>query len=214
MKIAAAEAMWHTEQPASFSLFQIGGFSKSDQDPSVDVEVPKLLSFLATGSFNGKVEGLLPLQKQEQRKFGPGNYMPNIEVCYWAMRTMAYIGTLLAAVAVVGAFFYRRRTLESHRWFLRTGVVAMFLPFVAATAGWLLTEMGRQPWIVQDLLQTSKANSPSVSTAAIGTSIGVFALLYVALLAVDFMLMRRYARVDPPEPPGATAEPAAPAVSY
>jgi cytochrome bd ubiquinol oxidase subunit I len=215
MKIAAAEAMWHTEKPASFSLFQIGGFSKQDQDPSVDIEIPRLLSFLATGSFSGKVDGLLPLQKREERKYGAGtNYMPNIEVCYWAMRTMAYIGTFLAAVAAVGAFLYRRRKLEEKRWFLWTAVVTMFLPFIAATAGWLLTEMGRQPWIVQNLLQTSAANSPSVSSATIGASIGVFLLLYIALGVVDFVLMRRYARLDPPEPLGAAVEPSAPAVTY
>jgi cytochrome bd ubiquinol oxidase subunit I len=215
MKIAASEALWHTEQPASFSLFQIGGFSKDDQDPSVDIEIPKLLSYLATGSFNGKVDGLLPLQKREERKYGAGtNYMPSVEVCYWAMRTMAYIGTILAAVAVLGAIFYRRRKLEQMRWFLWTAMVAMFLPFIAAAAGWVLTEMGRQPWIVQDLLKTSEANSPNVSTAWIGTSLGVFVALYIALGIVDFVLMRRYALLDPPEPPRTTAEPAAPAVTY
>ncbi len=73
MKIASAEALWHTEQPACFSLFQIGGFSEQDQNPSLDIEIPKLLSFLATGSFNGKVDGLLPLQNQEQKQYGPGN---------------------------------------------------------------------------------------------------------------------------------------------
>ncbi len=213
MKIASAEALWHTEQPASFSVFQIGGFSQQDQNPSVDIEIPKLLSFLATGSFNGKVDGLIPLQKKEERQFGPGNYMPNIEVCYWAMRTMAYIGTFIAAVALVGAFFYRRGTLEQRRWFLWTAVVTMFLPFAAAAAGWVLTEMGRQPWIVQDLLQTSAANSPSVGTTTIVASLSVFVALYIALGVTDFVLMRRYARLDPPERQ-ATADQPAPAVTY
>jgi cytochrome d ubiquinol oxidase subunit I len=213
MKIASSEALWHTEKPASFSMFQIGGFSKQDQDPSVDIEIPKLLSFLATGSFNGKVEGLLPLQKKEERKYGPGNYMPNIEVCYWAMRVMAYLGTLMFAVAALGAYFYRRRKLESKRWFLWTAVVSMAFPFIAAASGWVLTEMGRQPWIVQNLLQTSAANSPSVSSATIVTSIGVFLLLYIALAVVDFVLMRHYARLDPPEL-GASGGAPAPAVTY
>jgi cytochrome d ubiquinol oxidase subunit I len=75
----------------------------------------------------------------------------------------------------------------------------MFFPFVAAAAGWVLTEMGRQPWIVQDLLRTEDAHSPSVGTATVATSIGVFATLYIGLGVVDFVLMRRYARVDPPE---------------
>jgi cytochrome d ubiquinol oxidase subunit I len=74
------------------------------------------------------------------------------------------------------------------------------LPYIAATAGWILTEMGRQPWIVQGLLLTSKANSPSVSTTWLGISLGVFVSLYLALGIVDFVLMRRYARPDRPAP--------------
>jgi cytochrome d ubiquinol oxidase subunit I len=135
--------------------------------------------------------------------------MPNVELAYWSMRVMAYMGVLLFLVAAVGAWLYRRRTLEKTRWFLRTAIVAMAFPYVAATAGWLLTEMGRQPWIVQNLLKTSQANSPSVSTATIGASLAVFVVLYVVLGIVDFVLMRRYARLDPPPlREGAAAEPA------
>jgi cytochrome d ubiquinol oxidase subunit I len=198
MKIAASEALWNTEQPAGFSLFQIGGFTQDDQKPSFVVQVPRLLSFLATGSFNGKVQGLNQLQQQESKQYGKGNYMPPIRTAYWAMRIMAYLGTLMFVVAGVGAFLYRRRKLESARWFLWSAVVAMAFPFIAAASGWVLTEVGRQPWIVQGLLKTSQANSPSVSSATIGASLAVFVLLYVVLGIVDFILMRRYARLDPP----------------
>jgi cytochrome bd ubiquinol oxidase subunit I len=201
MKIAATEALWETEQPASFSAFQIGGFSKEDPDPSFSIEIPRLLSFLATGSFNGEVQGINPLQAQEERRFGTGNYIPSVETTYWAMRVMAYLGTLMFLIAAVGAFLYRRGKLESSRWFLWTAVVTTAFPFLAAIAGWVLTEMGRQPWIVQDLLKTEAANSPSVSTSTIAVSLSAFALLYIVLGVVDFMLMRRYARVDPPEVP-------------
>jgi cytochrome bd ubiquinol oxidase subunit I len=213
MKIAATETLWDTEQPASFSALQIGGFTKDDQDPSFAIEIPRLLSFLATGSFNGKVEGINQLQAESERRFGPGNYIPSVRTVYWAMRVMAYLGTLMFLVAAVGAYLYRRRKLESARWFLWTAVVAMAFPFIAASAGWILTEMGRQPWIVQDLLRTEGAHSPSVDSATIATSIGVFGALYVALGILDFVLMRRYARVDPPEPGGA-AERGLPAVGY
>ena len=77
--------------------------------------------------------------------------------------------------------------------------MAIALPYLAATAGWILTEMGRQPWIVQDLLKTSQAVSPNISTATIATSLTVFVVLYVILGVVDFVLMRRYARLDPPQ---------------
>ena len=214
MKIASTEALWETEQPASFSAFQIGGFTKDDQDPSFSIEIPRLLSFLATGSFSGKVQGINPLQSQATKQFGRDNYIPSVRTLYIAMRVMAYLGTLMFLVAALGAWFYRRRRLESPRWFLWTGVVTMFFPFVAAAAGWVLTEMGRQPWIVQDLLKTDGAHSPNVGSATIATSIGVFAVLYVALGIVDFVLMRRYARIDPPEPRGAAEEPALPAVGF
>ena len=73
---------------------------------------------------------------------------------------MAYAGSLVALVAVLGAFLYWKRKLEQYRWFLWAGVFTTFLPFVATSAGWILTEVGRQPWIVQGLLKTSNANSP------------------------------------------------------
>ena len=165
MKIAASEAQWDTCQPCGFSLFQIGGFTKDDQTPSFSITIPRLLSYMATGSFDGQVQGLNQLQKQEQRDYGRGNYMPNVRVIYWSMRVMAFMGVLMFLVAAVGAWLYWRKKLERARWFLWTALVAIAFPYIAATAGWILTEMGRQPWIVQDLLKTADANSPAVSSA-------------------------------------------------
>ena len=205
MKIASAEALWNSQQPASFSLFQIGGCTQSDQNPSVDVEVPKLLSFLATGNGNAKVDGLNQVQAQETQKSGPGNYIPtlngSVATTYWAMRVMAYLGTFMFAILAVGASLYRRRSLERHRWFLKLGVVNIAFPFLAAAAGWVLSEVGRQPWIVNGLLKTSAANSPSVGSGTIWLSLSLILLGYVTLTVVDFILMRRYARLDPPEAP-------------
>jgi cytochrome bd ubiquinol oxidase subunit I len=155
------------------------------------------------------VQGLNQLQAQEEKAYGPDNYMPNVELMYWSMRVMAFLGVLMFLVAAVGAWLYRKRRLESSRWFLWTAVVAIAFPFIAATAGWVLTETGRQPWIVQGLLKTSDAHSPNVSSATIGASLGVFVVLYVVLGVVDFVLMRRYARLDPPAlRDGAVGEPA------
>jgi cytochrome d ubiquinol oxidase subunit I len=199
MKIAASEAQWNTCQPCGFSLFQIGGFSAQDPNPSVSITIPRLLSWMATGSFNGKVQGLNQLQAQEQNKYGPGNYMPRVELMYWSMRTMAMLGVAMFLIAAVGAWLYRKRRLEKARWFQRIAIVAIAFPYIAAIFGWILTEMGRQPWIVQNLLKTSQAVSPSTSPAMVGTSLGVFVLLYLTLGVVDFILMRRYARLDPPQ---------------
>ncbi|MBM2823655.1 MAG: cytochrome bd ubiquinol oxidase subunit, partial [Thermoleophilia bacterium] len=214
MKIAATEALWETEQPASFSVFQIGGFSVDDQKPAFDIEIPYLLSILATGSLNGEVQGLNPLQASSEAEYGPGNYMPPVRTTYWSMRIMAYAGSLAFFVLAIAAFFYRRGTLATKPWLLWVGVATIPLPYVAALAGWMLTEIGRQPWIVFGLLKTVDANSPSVSTATIVFSLGTFALLYGALAFVDIILMRRYARLDPPEVGGEDDEFSVPAVSY
>ena len=107
-----------------------------------------------------------------------------------------------------------RDSSQTKSWFLWAGVLTIPLPYLAALAGWVLSEVGRQPWIVWGLLKTVDANSPSVSTATIATSLGTFVVLYIALLIVDFVLMRRYARVDPPEVGGEGDEFALPTVTY
>jgi cytochrome d ubiquinol oxidase subunit I len=211
MKIAASEAQWNSCKPCGFSLIQFGGFTKNDEKPSFSITIPRLLSYMATGSFDGQVQGLNQLQAQEASRFGPGNYMPNVRVIYWSMRVMAFAGVLMFLIAAAGGWLYWKGRLERARWFQWTAIGAIALPYIAATAGWILTEMGRQPWIVQGLLKTSEANSPNVSTTWLGISLGVFITLYVVLGVVDFVLMRRYARTDPPAP---QEELPAPAVTY
>ena len=215
MKIASTEAQWETCKPCAFSLFQIGGFSTDDQTPSFDIEIPGVLSFLATGSFSGEVQGMNSLQSEYEQRYGRGeSYIPPVRTTYWSMRIMAYVGTLIFLVSALGAFLYWRGRLDRTRWFLWLGVLSIPLPWVSALAGWVLTEVGRQPWIVFGLLKTADANSPSVSAWTIGLSIGVLATLYVALAVVDFVLMRRYATVDPPELVGEGGEEALPAAGY
>jgi len=102
MKIASTEAQWDTCQPCSFSLFQIGGFTTSDEKPSFSIQVPKLLSYLADGSLNGQVVGINELQKSEQRQYGRGSYIPPVEAVYWSMRAMAYLGVLVLAISAWG----------------------------------------------------------------------------------------------------------------
>jgi cytochrome bd ubiquinol oxidase subunit I len=199
MKIAATEAQWDTCQPCAFSLFQIGGFTENDQTPSFSIQVPRLLSLLATDSLDGEVQGMNEVQAEYEQRYGPGDYIPPARATYWSMRIMAYLGTLVFLVAALGAFLYRRGRLERTRWFLWLGVGSIAFPYLSALAGWVLSEVGRQPWIVQGLLKTADANSPSVSSLTIGISLGVFAALYGALAVVDFLLMRHYASTDPPK---------------
>jgi cytochrome d ubiquinol oxidase subunit I len=199
MKIAATEALWDTEEPASFSILQIGGFTKSDPTPSFSIEIPGLLSYLATGSFHGKVVGLNQNQASEAASFGPDNYIPMVELAYWCMRVMAYLGGLMLLIALWGGWLLWRRDITQAKWFQRTAVGAIALPFLACFAGWILTETGRQPWIVWGLQKTADAVSPTSTTAKVAFSLTVFVALYLMLAVVDFWLMRRYARLDPPE---------------
>jgi cytochrome bd ubiquinol oxidase subunit I len=214
MKIAAAEAQWTTCQPCSFSLFQIGG-GNNDQTPTKIIAIPHLLSLLATNHWNGKVTGMDPLQSQYSSQYGPGSYVPDVFIQYWGMRVMAYGGVLVLLISVWGLWLIRRKTLATSRLFLWTATWGVVLPFGMNTAGWLLTESGRQPWIVQGIMLTKNGISPTVSTAWIVISLVIFVLLYVALGVVDLLLMLRYARKQLPGP-RAPAEAGAPvpAVRY
>src|SRR4051795_667391 len=201
MKIAAAEAQWTTCQPCSFSVFQIGG-GNNDHTPTKIIEIPHLLSLLGTGTWNGKVLGLDTVQSQDVSQYGPGNYVPDVFVQYWSMRVMAYLGSLVSLLSLWGAWLVFRRKLETSKVFLAVATWAVVTPFVMNTAGWLLTENGRQPWLVQGLMKTADGISTSVSTTEVAISLVVFALLYLALAAVEVFLMLRYARrgLGMPEP--------------
>jgi len=198
MKIAAAEALWNSEQPASFSLFQVGGFSADDPTPSFSLDIPYLLSFLATNTFTGKVEGMNQVQASEQAKYGPGNYIPDVKLAYWTMRGMAYIGSLSATIALLGGFLYLRGTLEKSRWFLKIAVAGISLPFITALIGWVFTETARQPWVAYGVLKTADGLSQSVGPGEIIASLTAFMLLYIGIGITAFILLRRYAILDPP----------------
>jgi cytochrome bd-type quinol oxidase subunit 1 len=193
-KIAAAEALWNSCKPCSFSVAQTGGWSQSSEAPNKIIQIPHLLSVLATGTWGGGVTGLNQLQAQDQKKFGPGNYIPNVAIQYWSMRTMAGLGSLIMLFALWGGWLLYKGRLHSSRLFLWLAVWAVLTPFLMNTAGWLLTESGRQPWIVQGLQKTVNANSPSVSATEIWISLIVFVLAYIVLAVADLGLMLRYSR--------------------
>ena len=214
MKIAAAEAQWTTCQPCSFSLFQIGG-GNNDQTPTEIIAIPHLLSLLATNHWNGQVVGLNPLQAQYTKQYGPGYYVPNVFIQYWAMRVMAYLGVLVLLISVWGLWLIRRGKLATSRVFLWVAVWGAVLPFLMNTAGWFLTESGRQPWIVQGIMLTKNGISPTVSTTTLWISLVAFVLLYGTLGTVDLILMLRYSREQLPPPRTETdADAPVPAVLY
>ena len=147
---------------------------------------------------SGQVVGINELQAQAEQQYGPGNYIPDVRLVYWSMRVMAYLGTLCFFLAIWGGWVLWRKRLEDAKWFQRAAIAGIAFPFLANFAGWLLTEAGRQPWVVYGLLRTEDAVSSTVSAWTVGLSLGAFALMYTILGVVDLWLMRRYARVDPP----------------
>jgi cytochrome d ubiquinol oxidase subunit I len=158
---------------------------------------------------------MTPLQNQYAAKYGPGNYVPDVFTQYWGMRVMAYVALLVTLIALWGLWLIYRKKLATSRVFLWVATWGAILPFLMNTAGWLLTESGRQPWIVQGIMLTKNGISPTVSTTWVAISLGLFVLLYATLGAVDFLLMLRYSRKElPPPRSGADTDAPVPAVQY
>jgi cytochrome d ubiquinol oxidase subunit I len=204
MKMAAAEALYDTEQPAAFSVLTIGTLDGSEE--VFAIKIPRLLSWLGTGSFDGEVQGINDLQAQYAAAYGPGSYTPIIPVTYWSFRLMIGFGILAALVALWGLWAARRGRTPGSRWLLRAGLALPLLPLAANSFGWIFTEMGRQPWVVFGEMRTADGVSPSVSTGEVVTSLGVFTLLYGVLAVVEVGLLIKYAKAGLPD-----VAPAAPA---
>ncbi|MGW7538765.1 cytochrome ubiquinol oxidase subunit I [Amycolatopsis sp. NPDC054798] len=198
MKMAAAEALYDTVSPASFSLFTIGSLDGSQEKFSI--RVPGVLSFMATGRFDGQVEGIDNLQAAAEQKYGPGDYRPDIPVTYWTFRLMIGFGFLCLLLSAAGLWLFRRGRSPRARWFLPAATLALSFPFLANSVGWIFTEMGRQPWSVFGVLTTADSVSPTISAGNVLTSLIVFTVLYGVLAVVDGVLMVRYAKAGPPPP--------------
>ncbi len=188
MKMAAAEALWHTEQPASLSLFSVGG------PHGIDIRIPKLLSFLVYDNFSGKVQGIAELQKQLAATYGPGDYVPPVAATYWSFRIMVGAGFLMLLLGLVAVWRTRGGRALTGGGLLRAMVWAIGLPFIATSTGWLMTEFGRQPWIVYGLQKTAAGVSPTVGAGSVAFSLITFTLLYAVLIIIDIKLLSTYAR--------------------
>jgi cytochrome d ubiquinol oxidase subunit I len=205
MKMAAAEALYHSEQPASFSVLTVGTLDGSKEVYAL--KLPGLLSFLATGSFDGRVQGIDDLRAQYTALYGPGSYTPIIPVTYWSFRLMIGLGMLGALVALYALWSTRRGRTPRSRWLLRAALPLPLLPLAANCFGWIFTEMGRQPWLVFGQLRTAAGVSPSVSAGEVATSLTIFTLLYGALAVVEARLLLRYARAGLPDVSAPKPEP-------
>jgi len=191
MKMAAAEALYSTEEPAAFSVLTIGTLDGGQE--VFAIKIPYLLSWLGTGDPHGRVEGIDDLQAQYAAQFGPGTYSPVIPVTYWSFRLMIGLGMLAAFVALIALWAQRRGRVPRSKWLARASLALPLLPLAANIFGWIFTEMGRQPWLVFGEMLTRDGVSRSVSLAEVLTSFTAFTLVYATLAIVEVRLLVRYA---------------------
>jgi cytochrome d ubiquinol oxidase subunit I len=193
MKFAAIEAHWETEHPASFSILTIGDLTGRREVWSI--RVPYFLSFLACNHFDCEVRGVEDLQREYEATYGPGNYIPLMVVTYWSFRIMMTAG-LLMIFASLFLLVALRRPVENARW-LRWAPWLIALPYIANLCGWVLTEMGRQPWLVQGLLKVEDGVSPHLTTGELLASLIGYTAVYVGLASAMFYLTRKFAIAGP-----------------
>jgi len=217
MKMASAESLCDTETDPNFSVLTVGTHNNCDSVIHL-IEVPYVLPFLAESKFTGvTLDGVNDLQAEYQEKFGPGDYRPNLFVTYWAFRAM--IGFLLipVAFALAALWLTRRGRIPDQRWFGRFGILTIPTPFLGNSAGWVFTEMGRQPWVVvpnptgdQMVRMTVQEGVSGHSAGMVLFSLITFTAIYGALAVVWFFLMRRYVTEGPQEHDSEPAPPKSP----
>ena len=204
MKMAAADAVFETKDHAGLSLFATGDFKSNPEGLNRNIEIPNVLSYITTGYPNGEIKGINDINAEYQEKFGPGEYAPIVAVAYWSWRAMLGVGFLAAVLGFVGWWLIRKNKLEESRPYLKLMVFGAALPFIANTAGWIFTEMGRQPWVVFGMLKTSDAGSPAVSTFEVLVTLIGFTPLYLvlAIIAGRIFLEKAKKGPDPEKEPG------------
>ncbi|WP_127131412.1 cytochrome ubiquinol oxidase subunit I [Georgenia sp. SYP-B2076] len=217
MKMSAAEALCEGEESAAFSILTIGDLSNSCEGVRHLIQLPGVTSYLGTGHFTGEesyLPGVNDLQKEYTQRYADQfgtdvDYQPNLALTYWSFRLMIGPAAFSAALALAGLWLLRKGRVTDSVWFSRLCLVALPMPFIGASFGWIFTETGRQPWVVapnpanpvdQVYLLTQDGVSTVVSSGSVITSMVLFTLLYAGLGVTWFLLIRRYVRegVEPP----------------
>ncbi|QKG83237.1 cytochrome ubiquinol oxidase subunit I [Kroppenstedtia pulmonis] len=199
MKMAASEALWETsDDPAPWTV--VAAIDPKEKENQWEIKVPFLLSYLAYSEFSGDLPGMNDLQAQYEQTYGPGNYIPPVRTTFWSFRIMVASGTLMILLSLYGAYLALRKRLErANRWFLRAMVWAIFLPPIANATGWIMTEVGRQPWTVIGLLRTEDSVSPGVTAGEVLFSLITFSALYTILAILMIYLFIRVIKKGPAE---------------
>ncbi len=198
MKIAAAEALWNTSpEHAPLTVFAL--INDEKEQNTFKIEIPYGLSVLAHNRLSGDVIGINQIQKQYEQKYGPGNYVPPVRTTFWSFRVMVLAGSLMILFTLYGVYLSMRDKLENRPFYLKTLVWMIPLPFIANSAGWLMTEVGRQPWVVFGLLKTANGVSPTVPAGMVLTSYVGLTLVYALLLVLDIYLFSKAISQGPDE---------------
>lgn len=217
MKMASAESLCNTQTDPNFSILTVGTHNNCDSLTRV-IEVPYVLPFLADSRFSGvTLQGVRDIQRDYQYKFGPNDYRPNLFVTYWAFRMMIGLIAISGLFALAALWFTRGGRTPDQRWFSWFALLTIPAPFLACSAGWVFTEMGRQPWIVvpnptgdHQVRLTVAEGVSDHAPAMVVTSLVMFTLVYAVLAVVWFFLLKRYVGEGPLEHDAEPAAPAAP----
>ncbi|WP_395311996.1 cytochrome ubiquinol oxidase subunit I [Mycobacterium sp. AMU20-3851] len=218
MKMASAESLCHTETDPDFSVLTVGTHNNCDSVTHL-IEVPYVLPFLAEGKFSGvELQGVQDLQAEYEQKFGPGDYRPNLFVTYWSFRAMIGFLAVPMLFAMAALWLTRGGRIPRQRWFALFALATLPTPFLANSAGWVFTEMGRQPWVVAPnptgdpvLRLTVSQGVSNHSAGMVLMSLIIFTAIYAVLAVIWFWLIRRYVvegplehdtEPIPPAPPG------------
>ena len=201
MKMAAAEALYDTPpegECAPFSVLTVAGLG--GENPTHLIEVPCLLSFLGTGTWDGEVRGIADLEAEYRASFSDDQltqaetYVPPIAMTYWNFRLMMATGFFSMAVGAWVLWATRGDRVPVQRWVQPLIVLTPIATVLGHSFGWIFTEIGRQPWVVFGEMATHTAVSPSVGTADVWTSMIVYTLLYAGLAVVEVKLLLDYIR--------------------
>jgi len=187
-KAAAIEAHWETNNAGEGADWHVLGWpDKANQTNRWIISVPNGLSLIATHTLHGKVLGL--------KEFAPADQPPAIPLIFYSFRVMVAAGLVMAGLALISGWLWWRRRKAADEWaipvwLLKSWVAAIPLGYVATECGWLIREVGRQPWAVYGLLRTEHAVS-NLPAGAVATSLVLFVAIYTSLLAVFLLFARR-----------------------
>ncbi len=197
MKMAAMEALWETENPASFAIFAVP--DEINQKNTTEIGIPGVLSLLIYDELKGEVKGIKELQLAAEKQYGPGNYIPRVTQAFWSFRIMVISGLWMAALAALSTLLLYRKQLETNKTVLTMLLWSLPVPYIANSTGWILTEGGRQPWIVVGLQKVSEAVSTNLTTTDLWISLIGFTLLYGILAVATIYLVRKFVVAGPVE---------------